>query len=213
MTVQTLKKMRQDDSFNLFWDKVVQTAHLIGANDPQLPRRLKRPKRFDDGLSDGHHHNHPKAFYRQIYYEAVDLMINCIEDRFNQPGYRIYQQLEAILLKSCKSEDIENDLQEVCKFYQDDFDVRVLQTQLETFSVHYQQENPMDATTHITIFDIKKYMLSLSPAQLSLMSAIKRLLQLILVMPATNASSERSFSALRRVKSYLRATMKQERLN
>jgi histone deacetylase complex regulatory component SIN3 len=31
-------------------------------------------------------------------------------------------------------------------------------------------------------------------------------------MPATNASSERSFSALRRIKTYLRATMKQDRL-
>ena len=32
-------------------------------------------------------------------------------------------------------------------------------------------------------------------------------------MPAMNAVSERSFSALRRIKSYLRATMSQERLN
>ena len=32
-------------------------------------------------------------------------------------------------------------------------------------------------------------------------------------MPATNSSSERSFSALRRVKSYLRSTMTQQRLN
>ena len=31
--------------------------------------------------------------------------------------------------------------------------------------------------------------------------------------PATNATSERSFSALRRAKSYLQSTMKQERLN
>ena len=30
--------------------------------------------------------------------------------------------------------------------------------------------------------------------------------------PATNATSERSFSALNRIKSYLRSTMKQERL-
>ena len=36
---------------------------------------------------------------------------------------------------------------------------------------------------------------------------------LIVVMPATNASSERSFSAMHRMKSYLRSTMKQERLN
>ena len=32
-------------------------------------------------------------------------------------------------------------------------------------------------------------------------------------MPATNAISERSFSVMRRVKSYLRSTMWQERLN
>ncbi|KAI0207300.1 hypothetical protein LSAT2_008046, partial [Lamellibrachia satsuma] len=37
--------------------------------------------------------------------------------------------------------------------------------------------------------------------------------KLILVMPATNATSERSFSALRRVKTYSRTTKTQARLN
>jgi len=46
-----------------------------------------------------------------------------------------------------------------------------------------------------------------------LVSEVVTLLQLILVMPATNTSSERSFSALRRVKNYLRSTMAQDRLN
>ena len=45
------------------------------------------------------------------------------------------------------------------------------------------------------------------------MSAVCMLLSLVLVMPATNAVSERSFSCLRRLKSYLRATMSQSRLN
>ena len=40
-----------------------------------------------------------------------------------------------------------------------------------------------------------------------------KLMKIILVMPATNATSERSFSALKRVKTYLRSTMKQSRLN
>lgn len=39
------------------------------------------------------------------------------------------------------------------------------------------------------------------------------LLSLILVMPVTNAISERSFSSLRRIKNYLRSTMSQVRLN
>ena len=37
--------------------------------------------------------------------------------------------------------------------------------------------------------------------------------QMILVLPATNATSERSFSALRRIKNYLRSTMSQSCLN
>ena len=38
-------------------------------------------------------------------------------------------------------------------------------------------------------------------------------MKLILVIPATNATSERSFSALKQIKSYLRSPMKQEHLN
>ena len=46
-----------------------------------------------------------------------------------------------------------------------------------------------------------------------LMSHVGILVVLMIVMPATNAVSERSFSATRRIKSYLRTTMSQQRLN
>ena len=42
------------------------------------------------------------------------------------------------------------------------------------------------------------------------MDEVMTIMKLIMMMPATN---ERSFSAMCRVKSYLRSTMKQERLN
>ena len=42
---------------------------------------------------------------------------------------------------------------------------------------------------------------------------VMKLTKIILTMPATNAISERSFSALRRVKTWLRSTMNQTRLN
>jgi len=61
--------------------------------------------------------------------------------------------------------------------------------------------------------DIIEYFKSRSSAKLTLFSEIGTLLKLLLVMPATNAVSERSFSALRRIKSYLRSTMTQDRLN
>ena len=48
---------------------------------------------------------------------------------------------------------------------------------------------------------------------LSLMSEVGLFLKLVSVMPATNACSERSFSILRLIKSYLRSTMRQQCLN
>ena len=65
----------------------------------------------------------------------------------------------------------------------------------------------------VSIFDLVEYFPNLSQGQAALIDQVCNLMRLILVMPATNATSERSFSALRRVKSYLRSTMLQERLN
>ena len=45
------------------------------------------------------------------------------------------------------------------------------------------------------------------------MSQVVTLVKSVQVMPATNAISERSFSAMRRTKTYLRSTMLQEHLN
>jgi len=44
-------------------------------------------------------------------------------------------------------------------------------------------------------------------------SEVVKTVQLVLVMPATNAVTERSFSTMRRIKIYLRSTMSQDRLN
>ena len=46
-----------------------------------------------------------------------------------------------------------------------------------------------------------------------LLSEVSIVLKLILVLPASNSLSERSFSALKRVKTYLRNRMDQVRFN
>ena len=208
MTVETLKRIRSGECFDMFWSKVDHFVSAHDVADAELPRRRRRPMRYDDGLSGGDFHEEPKQFYKQLYFEALDLVVNCIQSRFDQPGYQIYSSLETLLIKSCKGENSEDALKTVCEFYKDDFDEDLLRTQLQTFKVHYDCK-----VDKVTIFDLKTYFTSLSSGQASLISEVTRLMQLVLVMPATNATSERSFSALRRVKNYLRSTMLQERLN
>ena len=209
MTVKTLQSIRSSELFDLFWSKVSSTAESLDVEEPQLPRRRRIPKRFDDGTSAGDFHSTPKEYYRPHYYEAIDTITTCITDRFDQPGYRVYSEVEQLLLKACKREDFDSELKVVCLFYKDDFDPTLLCSQLHTFAVNFNEEG----TSTVSIFDIRDYFMSLSCAQRVLLSQVSRLVQLLLIMPPTNATSERSFSALRRVKNYLRTTMQQQRLN
>ena len=64
-----------------------------------------------------------------------------------------------------------------------------------------------------TLQDVVAYMKTFSTAELAIYSEVITLLKLILVNPSTNAVSERTFSAMRRIKTYLRSTMSQSRLN
>ena len=115
-----------------------------------------------------------------------------------------------------KQEKLEDDLHGICSLYGDDFNNGLLEAQLITFGLRFQQvlkEKNEPLKNDMSICDVKDYFTSLSKGQQSLLSEVKKVLQLVLVMPATNATSERSFSALRRVKTYLRTNMSQKRLN
>ena len=76
----------------------------------------KIPKRYDDGLAEGDFPTDPKALYCLYYFEAIDLVVNCIKDRFEQPGYEVYRNLEQLLLKACQKEDTTSEFDFVCSF-------------------------------------------------------------------------------------------------
>ena len=107
-------------------------------------------------------------------------------------------------------ENYELHFKTACDFYKDDIKPEVLQVQLVTFGANFPN-NP--GKKRPTVFDIRDYMTAMTQAQRDLLDQVVNIMKLILVMPATNSTSERSFSALRRVKTYLRSTMGQQRLN
>ena len=99
----------------------------------------------------------------------------------------------------------------MCDFYGQDLNEADLESQLKVLKTLYDEKT--ESGDHPSIRSLKEVLQSLSPAQRGIVSMVCKAFQLLLVIPATNSTSERSFSALRRIKSYLRSTMTQARLN
>ena len=93
-------------------------------------------------------------------------------------------------------------------FYEDDFDSSQLSAQLQNLGTFFSGN-----TEKVSLHDCLVALQNFSSAQKEFFCQICTLARLILVMPATNAASERSFSAMRRLKMYLQSTMRQSRLN
>ena len=79
--------MVSDQSFELFWLNVNKKAAELEIEEPKLPRRRKLPRRFEEGVGDGYYHENIQSYYSQCYNETFDVIINCIQERFDQPGY------------------------------------------------------------------------------------------------------------------------------
>ena len=95
---------------------------------------------------------------------------------------------------------------EVLQLYKDDFKGDELKAQLET--LRYFPESTID-----NVKELVEFVQSLSATTKSFVSQVTVLAKILLVIPAINAVSERSFSAMTRVKTYLRSTISDCRLN
>ena len=210
MTIITLQSLRSDARFDAFWDLVITALQEVDVDEPTLPRRRKVPNRLDEGNAPHEFPTDCRSHYRQSYFEALDLVINAIQDRFDQPDFSIYSRLKELLLKTVRGEATLETYNFVCKFYKSYFDHHQFQLHLHT--LHATFPDALKSPT-LCIQHVKQYILSLFPNERMLISEVVTLLKLIIVLPSTNAVSERSFSAMRRLKTHLRTTMKQERLN
>lgn len=102
LLVHHLKSNRTESKFDLFYDQVIKQS-LTLTEQPKLPRYRKIPRRFDEG-ENPHRYVEPKARYRHIYYEALELVAGEVERRFDQPDLRVIKDLEALLLSAANGE-------------------------------------------------------------------------------------------------------------
>ena len=217
--IQYLQRQRSDTCFTKFYAQVVEDSKDL-TSPPVLPRSRRPPKRIDDSAASVHEYATPEDFYRRQYFEVLDLLINELRRRFQQKrGLPVVAVLEKILLDSANGESgLESaDFPEEFQLYNGDVDLAKLKTQLlmlpdliKTRNLKYVNSLPIKKVTNVrTICDI---MSEVGVAK-ELFSEVFRLLQIFYTLPVTTSTAERTFSALRRLKTYLRSTMSQARLN
>ena len=159
-------------------------------DEPCLPRRCRLPKRFDDGTAACEYPKTPEEEYRRVYFEALDLAVT----RFDQPGFKTFSTVEQLVLKAAKGEPFGDKLDGVCSFFGEDFDSEELAFELATFK-HLYEAAAKDTASSPSVECVGLHCL-LSSSQRALIGNVCRFFKLLLILPATNSTSEHSFSML-----------------
>ena len=209
--LKSLKKLRSDTEFKKFFDTVKQDCVDI-CDPPTLPRRRQISRSIDTGSSQ-HEFTSVDEFYRKEYFEVIDNVTGLLENRFQQEGFLLMRKMERLLLDSANSREVVI-ADEIKNLYSADIDFDKLSLQLKLLpdaikAVPLQGIRITQVTKLQTICTVFEEQHSLKV----ILSEIHKLIRIYLTVPVTTATAERSFSALRRMKTYLRNSMTQQRLN
>ena len=210
VTKAKLSEMRNDTCFDDIWKKVEEIAASVDADQPKLPKVRRRPVRYDEGASP-HQYTEPKEYYRMLFFQAVDSVMGHITKRIDDKGIEIVSAIDSVIKRAWSGatpDATDEDVLMLKQHFQSDLDTDRLLCQLsilENIRKEYSCEEDMFITDILKVVG-GTYLKKMIPE-------VCRLAKLYSVSPASTASCERSFSQLRRVKSYLRSTMGQKRLN
>ena len=58
-----------------------------------------------------------KNEYRRIYFESLDLAVSCIKQRFDQKGFKVFSNIEQLLLKACSGKPHSEEMDAVYEYF------------------------------------------------------------------------------------------------
>ena len=195
------------------WDSVLLSATAMSSSwgiKPEFTeKRQRRTKTFHDELSSDCRLTDPmQAFKVDVFYKLVDVAINQLEWRFE--GQRnvadLFKFLFPDVLLKLPDAQLETEAQSLQMAYSADLG-EALVSEVRSFRREFRQEiekceSVRDILTLLLSSDVLSSMPELGTACI-----------LFCTLPVTVSSAERSFSKLKLIKSYLRSSIAQDRLD
>jgi hypothetical protein len=159
----------------------------------QLPCQRKPPKRIS-GPAVAFHHETTERYALVEYYKLIDTASSKLTETVNQVGAVDFQSLPSCLL----SGDV--NVNHACQY--PEREGSRLCTQLDMFRQQFAYETIHEAADVIRsqVSEVRK-----------LLSQVEISLRILLVIPVKSCEAERSYSCLRRLKTWLQSTISQDR--
>ena len=171
-----------------------EKSHQLNIEPLSLPRQRKIPRCFNDG-DEQHAHGSAEELHCAQYIAAIDSAVVNIDTYFTSMDITAHQQLSDMLTTGKVDDAVISQYPEL---------TASLQLELDFYSQQYE---------HTSVDSVRTVFCDMVPEVRKLFPQVSVLLRLLLVSPASSCTAERSFSALRRMKTWLRSTMMQQRLN
>ena len=221
LTMKTLGGCRNNNDFELLWSSVEIFCDKIKEEiagtrftfKEATPPRTKIPsKRLQSLIGESTADSNPtpsightaKEHYRiNTYFPSLDKIVSEMKERFDGKDQDILCALGDIVLNNLPKAD---SLELVSHFYGVDKDLLEMEKATYTHSIANNSTPRLDSAVDIVENMTQDGLNELLPV-------FNEVASILATIPATSCSAERSFSGLRRMKTYLRSTMEQERLS
>ena len=137
----------------------------------------------------------------------VDAAVTCLKSRFQGPAFNFAREMKANVIRAISSDDTLN-LDVICKHFGDDLNESRLKLYLKMLRDVYHAS----AITATCLNDVV-HLFQEKPELVLLFPELLKIIQLFFTIPVTSCTAKRSFSSLRRLKTYLRSVTTKKRLN
>ena len=212
LTLKTLQNMRTQEDFELFLNLVTKQAEKLPVDEANLKRKRKVPKysilQYLDGqetTSEAHYPANVEDEFHQFYFDALDHITNVIEERFDQPSFKAYANLEELLVKGAINQTSEVGINQIKSPYSDEVDVSDLEVEFKVFKQMF--EDPPECLNNVVEMFKRQ-----DKSKELLVPNIVTICKLLLVNPATSANT-RALIFIFNIKTWKCSTTKAKRFN